>query len=103
MSVEHDSVSFIGWYPLVETTSHKPFRLPMLALGTGAAVLIIAIVGKPLWYSYKEVQAPSLRVPVQRPLSQREAPEMKPKEEESVADEFTARKPQAPKDECGTV
>jgi hypothetical protein len=77
----------------------QPFRLPMLALGTGAAVLIIAIVGKPLWYSYKEVQAPSLRVPVQRPLSQREALEMKPKEEESVADEFTARKPQAPKDE----
>lgn len=37
----------------------QPFRAPVLALGTAAAVLIIAVVSIPMWQSYKEAIVPA--------------------------------------------
>ena len=62
-----------------------PLRIPSLALGTGAAALIIALVSVPLWHTYKSVEVPVQTRPTQAPLESvvKELPALA--EEESVA------------------
>jgi len=51
-----------------------PFRMPKLALGTAAAVVVLAIISIPLWQALKSVPRPDLGVTLQ------EAPSQKPSE-----------------------
>lgn len=41
----------------------QPFRVPVLALGTAAAVLVIAVVSVPMWRTYKDAAVPLLTLP----------------------------------------
>ncbi|MFH1117520.1 MAG: zf-HC2 domain-containing protein [Pseudomonadota bacterium] len=41
----------------------QPFRAPVLALGTAAALLVIAVVSVPMWRTYKDTAVPLLTLP----------------------------------------
>jgi len=48
-----------------------PFRMPTLALGTAAAVIVLAVISVPLWRHLHHVPRPDLGVAVQEPPAQK--------------------------------
>ncbi len=61
-------------YSAAEELFSAPFRTPKLALGTAAALVVLAIISIPLWEAFKSAPRPGLDVSVQ------ESPSQKPEE-----------------------
>ena len=61
-------------YSTVAELISAPFRMPKLALGTAAAVVVLAIISIPLWQSFQEIPRPDSGLAVQ------ESPAQKPSE-----------------------
>ncbi len=66
----------------------QPFRLPALALGTAAAVLIAAVVSVPMWRAYKESGPPLWFAPPHKEVHTGKVEEPRAPQEKSTADEF---------------
>jgi anti-sigma factor RsiW len=78
----------------------RPFRVPVLAMGTAAAVVIAAFLVAPLWHTLKEVPQPGsipsseAPVPLTQPLEERskDALQATPEEASPAAEEPRERK-----------
>jgi len=82
-----DSLKSLG--ALLKGLLSRPFRVPVLSLGTAAAVLIVVVVSIPMWLSYRETALPVPAAPPQEAVRTAEIPDPPARQEELSADELS--------------